>query len=1146
MENGKRKEFLNLGILGGDAGVPERRGFRAIKTDYIGSPEYNGRFFETFPTTWASAYAFRKALAAERQTDFGVVAADDEDAVAATEEWMSLFLLHYFGTVRLVEYKREDLEKEYDKDLWLALSGTYPSAREGGLASVSLLETNEGTVVGAYYPDVIFFPSRGRSAWARDETLQRFLVGSKLSWDLARRNLLTDERKLRDFQAHLARIPALLPNKVFKERVVKFLEANFFDAVDASGELDPNPSRWEIPGNMPPSEQDLLARYPLAVENTDGGKTYYLVAGMPFRSEWMKTVVVADCTPLHYRARAGDNVIGVQVRGRNVPCQLGDKDKVVVLKDLFLADQPYWCKVSRASDSYTTRARSVHRVDLRDNILRGDEFALCLAPIRRELLAHFPSLFQNAQVITATPDLQRPSVEWTFHLAGFEVRWQTSPMPQAEMPKTTLALWPPRVSSKWRFYVAYGTGSKEACGRWHLVDENGAQGHEVPLETDDYISLLPNIGRSNQPRALLFTDNRDRERGILFLGEIDRQNVDAGAHSKATLAVDFGTSNTCVAFKRGETSEILRFGLSPLMLWGQASKAERPGFVPFRWGGKKGFFPTILLSRRSAPQLEELKADEIRPEHLFKVDIPGLHNEMEFDLLGGKFNAYWETHFNMKWDLGVQSPWRPLFLGVLLLYAHAELFFIGGQGAEVDKYAFTYPLAFSDQDRDGFHTEAKKVIGKVRHMCYGTEPEPEKINYFANIDESTAIARAIKSSAMSATMEVFIDVGGGTADIAVRNGENFLVLDSIKVAGNTFFRFAKRNLEEGVNGAEEFKSHLRTLFGHDGNIAEFLDFGTFYSCSINRLASDEFKRGEGRVIKEGMGTSSYQQYRTLLFFRHVLTYALLQACAAAVDGKLTLNAGLKLVLGGNAWGLMMFAGWERKSSVVKREAEEILTLLKRYLAEAIRQSLVRGRPEGQSDEELEEQFREHFKHIEGLRVTGVELLNEDDLSKAKTAVALGALMRLGAGGAGEREGTRPFTGVTLERLEVNHSDGETVRWHERWAFEEFRRKFGSSDEIKNIKFEVTGNLEEPFDPVLTVFTLLGNSGRRDRDNMPGEGWHKINGALCEFIRSIEGNRLGASPINHFVSSLLYPQDAADHDFLDTLAKINGNYKKDGR
>lgn len=1139
MENGKRKEFLNIGILGGDAGIPERRGFRAVKTDYIGSPDYNADFFETFPTTWASAYAFRRSLAADRQTDYGAVAADDEASVAATEEWMTLFLLHYFGTVRLAEYKQENLEKEYDKDLWLALSGTYPSAREGNLSAIYLLETNEGTIVGGYYPEVIFFPSRGRAGWARDEALQRFLIGSKLSWEQARRNLLTDERRTNEFQSHLAAVAQLLPSKVFKERVAKFLGDHFHDNVEAQYSLDAHPYGWlDIPGNKPPTDRELLDHYPLAVGNNGGGKTYYLVAGMPFRSEWMRTVLLADCTPLHYRARTGDEVIHVKVRGREIPCKLHENDRVVVLRELFLEDPPYWCKVSRSNDVYTGRLRSVHRVDLRDNILRGDEFALCLAPVKRELLEHFPGLFQNIQFVSATPDLQRPAVEWAFHLNGYEVRWQTAPMAQAEMPNTTLALWPPRVSSKWRFYVAYGRGSKESCGRWHLVDEGGARGQEVALEEDIYVSVLPNTGRANQPRALVFTDNRDRERGVLFLADMDRQNVDSNTQSKATLAVDFGTSNTCLATKRGEAAEILTFQLSPTMLWGPAPVNENPGFVPFLWGGKKGFFPTILLSRRSATQLEELKPEEIKPEHLFMVDIPGLHHEMEFNLVAGFYNRLWETHYNMKWDLGIQSPWRSLFLGSLLLYAHAEVFFRGtpgAQGAEIDRYVFTYPLAFGDHDREAFHAEARRVIGKVRQMCYGADPDPDKVNYVNNIDESTAIARAIRSSAVSATMEVFVDVGGGTADIAIRNGENFLVLDSIKVAGNTFFRFARKNAEDGVHGAAKFEQHVLTLWGWESKDARQqlyyhqggLDFGTLYSCFVNRLPTEQFKMGEGKVLKEGMGQVSYQRYRARLFFRHILTYALLQACAAAVSGGVTPQSGIKLIMGGNAWGLMMFAELRRKSSDLRAEAENILALLKKTLR-------------GSLDEP-------QYKFIDGLKIAGVELLNEEDLSKAKTAVALGALMKLGTGTLSDKDRARPFTGVTVKGLRVDSFDPTTLLWHERWGFADLREKLGGAvDEVQSIRFEEAEDHDEPFDPVLSVFTSLGNVRRNDQDNMPGETWQSINAELCEFIRQVRGNRLGSAPINHFISSVLYPDDPGQSDYLDTLARVNGNYKQDDR
>ena len=143
------KDFLNSGILGGGAGVADKSGFRSIRTDYIGSPEYNPRFFETFPTAWASAYAFRKAL--ENKED------------AAVEEWATLFLLYYFGIVHLKEFDQKTLQSDYDRDLWLAFHGTYPRiSGEPDLQTIGILLTDHQTVVGAYYPQVVFFPSRGR------------------------------------------------------------------------------------------------------------------------------------------------------------------------------------------------------------------------------------------------------------------------------------------------------------------------------------------------------------------------------------------------------------------------------------------------------------------------------------------------------------------------------------------------------------------------------------------------------------------------------------------------------------------------------------------------------------------------------------------------------------------------------------------------------------------------------------------------------------------------------------------------------------------------------------------------------------------------------------------------------------------------
>lgn len=1129
MNNGARKEFLNAGILGSGAGVPERRGFRAVITDYIGGPEYNAKYFETFPTMWASAYAFQKSLATEEKP--GV--SNERAVTIATEEWLSLFLLHYFGRIHLKEYKQNALRNEYDRDLWQALSGTYPDAREGSLASLLLLETDEGTIVGAYYPDIIFFPSRNRADWPHDRILQEYVAGTRLSWERCRRTLLTNVQEENDFQGHLRRVANALPSKRFKDRLNAFCDQNFTETISVTGALDKDPLNWEVPGNNVPSEEELLQRYPLRKVNKDGGYNYYLVFGMPERSPWMMTPVQSGWpAPYQYR-RTGGEEITVQFGGNNIACRINEGDHIILLRDLFLTDAPYWCKVSRAPDSFTSRIKSLHKIELRDPVLTPNDVAVCLSPLKREFLEHFPEVFKNLKNVIGIPNLQRPSVEWSFNILGREVKWNTNPMGSTELPNTSLALWPPKVSWRWKLYVVHGFGSKEAAGRWHLIDEEGSKGMNVELEEgEEYISILQSSATPNRPKALLLTDNSERERGILFLTEFDEQNVDR--ESSATLAVDFGTSNTCLAYKKDD-STILKFKLSPEMVWGKPRGLENPGFVPFSWGGNKGFYPTLLLSRRSNDRLGELKPDDIQAEHLFMVDIAGLHgNEMEERLFDGRFDALWQHHANMKWDLDIRTPWRSLFLGLSLLYAHAEVFFTGSPGAEIHKYVFTFPLAFSESDRKGFHTVAQEAIRKIRQFCYGEAPDPQSDNfkYVDTVDESTAIARSARVGAASTTMEVFVDVGGGTADMAIRHGSDFLVLDSIRVAGNTFFRFAKKNFEQDMEGASEFKKHLaRVLIKNPDNTNKelelrnrSLDLSTFYSLAINSLSDETFKKREAKVIQEGMGKSSYQGYRTRLFFRHTLAYALLQACAAAVDNQVSPEDGIKLILGGNAWGLMLFAELPRSSKKLKEEAQQILRLLKKQLAESL------------SDDERQ--------YLDGLEIFGVELLNENTLSKAKTDVAVGAL-NADHNRRSESDETLPYSGITVRNLKVNKFEPTTIRWRDRWGFEEFKRKLGFMDQITSTQFEQPKGLRKPLDSVLSVFTCLGNISSNSEDNMPDETWRDINAELCENIARLKGNRLKASPINHFLSAVLYPEDE-QRDFLDTLAEENGSYKTNRR
>jgi len=1154
MTNGNRKEFLNAGILGGGAGVAEKRTFRAVRTEYLTSPDYDPQYFETFPTAWAAGYAFRKVLDLPVKPGAEVGSVADEVS-SAVEEWVTLFLLHYFGVAYLAEFKQSELQQNYDRDLWQALSGTYPSSREEPPKSIKLLQHNE-TVLGAYYPAVIFFPARDRTSWIKDNTLADYVIGNRLSWTRSRRILLASEKEERDFHSHLRLIAKnAVPDRKLQDRLYEFCESNFIERLEVVGGLEVDPLKWEVPGlkDWSKNTDELLEMYPLQKtkksEHGDtqeiGERTFYLLDGLPELQPWMKVALVpSGPAPYQYHLSKHKNrEIIVDLPGRRFLCPINENDQVVLLKDLFLADTPHWCKIPKSSDTVAAHIRSIHKIELRDPVITEKDTAVCLAPIKSEFIRHFPETLTNLDKISALPSLEGASVEWTIPvMPGREVKWQTRPSYAKGLSASSLAMWPPRVSSEWRFYAAYGIGTKEDCGRWNLIDQSGRVGELIEIEAEEYVTVLAGSDTPNEPRALLLTDNCERQRGVLFTAEF---GGDQTSSRTAELAVDFGTSNTCLAYRYSDGQpETLRFTMTPRPLWGKRgdidAALELPGFFPFKWNAitNKGFFPTTLLSRRSERRFtDDLGSEFVVLADLFKIDVPGLHKRLEGPLFEGRLNSTWKHHTNLKWDLestGKTGPWRELFLELTLLHAHAELFF--NRRAFISGYVFTFPLAFKKPDRESYHSRAKVALAKIRQYCYG--PSAKAFAYEDKVDESTAIAESVGSIGTKSTIQVFIDVGGGTADVAIAHDGRYLVLDSILVAGGAFFQFAKKNSDRQMVGASEFRQHLATLLGTRGEFpigtdatGSGLELDIAYSVFISGVEDNEFREREAAILKKGMGSYSYQRYRARLFFRHVLAYALLQACAAAVDSHITLppKGGIELILGGNGWGLLLFAEFSRSAERLKEEAENILNLLKNKLSGSV------------TDEER--------ACLESLRIGGkLHLLNEEDLSKAKTNVAKGALNAAKNAKVGNRNAAMPYAGITLKELRLRPDcSPANLRWCERWSSQMFKKLFPGVEQASGGSFEAPNDQATPVNDSLSIFASVGNVSNNKQDNLPPDEWININGRIESFFLTLNGNveALQVPPINHFISDILYSRRST-HDFLDTLAQVNGNYKSNSQ
>lgn len=1170
MQNLAIKVLLNNSICS-SLPVQQEKTFSRVPADNIQPPDYRSQFFETLPTMWAAAYIFQRAIEREDR--------------ATIEEWASLLLLHSFNTLHIETVKQAALQQEYDRDLWPAMNGTYP-AHDNPLRDLKLLRTANGTIVGACYPKIILFPGRGRSGWHKDENLHPYLEedGEHISWTRCSEELLREPKERQLFQRRLLSIAEKLELEVRtalldfckRESVFKGIQQN-----DPLELLSDNPGEWpklvshhngDQGDEETPEERirrSLLSNYPYKQER-NGVITYYFLTGMPVISDWMKKPFKVGFPAPNQYERFSEDAIKVKADQEYIFKRRQNED-FRLLSELFLNQaQPYYCKLDKnIADKHAGQIRLLHRLEISNNTRSFSEvlphqYAICLAPIAGEFFEHFqPILKEPDKYIAITGRTETGGLKWEFTLFGQKIIWPTEPICSGSLPGSKLSIWPPKVSPQWHLYVAHGTG---LGNRWHLVDEEGGRGQMASLSDDEYISILNQTGRPNRPMALIVSDTNGKDRGALFLTSLDTQ---PDASKDASLAMDFGTSNSSLAFTvPGEEPMPLKFSLSPRVIWGIQPQLgpsrdpnlplhlENPGFVPFDWGGRKGYFPTILLKRQAKDtDFEGIKASNFEIRHLFLIDIPGLHADMEARVFDEKLkNAWPEIHKNLKWDHLNEYPWRrPAFLGLVMLYAHAELFFRREARVKKEDYVFTYPLAFSDDMKISFEKEVTEVVRRIRNFCFGDGGAIKPLL----VDESRAIANSVGAEGGGSLLEVFIDIGGGTTDIAIRHDERYLLKDSVKVAGNSFFTFAKQNFQPNaanrVNGSENFKEHIGRILLENSSLkapsADFvdqtvaavrdrIDLGTFYSLCINRLDDEDFRSKEAAILSLRMGRDSYQRYRSRLFFDHVVAYALLQACALVAEKKLSLAVGLKLILSGNGWGLMVFGELTRKGSDFKSRCQQIL--------EDLIDAIERGYEIIDKAESEKETESGELDCLKRLKIASVVLLNQTNLSEAKTAVAAGALSKIADEDARkeENENTKPYIGLTFPGVSINGSNKVSFRWCQRWEANSLKSQAKIRQDFRSLQIDEQGNPEEPLDHILKAFISLGEL---DEAFLPSEEWLNINNRLRKGKAKLpedsylDGDRLGVAPINFFLSQLLYPKEEKDL-FLNKLAEISGTLK----
>jgi hypothetical protein len=342
-----------------------------------------------------------------------------------------------------------------------------------------------------------------------------------------------------------------------------------------------------------------------------------------------------------------------------------------------------------------------------------------------------------------------------------------------------LAIWPSFRSPRWRDYLLFQQDPPGQPIRPLQVD--GVADGELLASTEEQRSDTVYVTAFERaPEAIVF---RDAIGGgaAKVLGLVLPRYLEAGAPvpQRWEVGVDFGTSNTVISRRvGGNEPEILGAPRLTLALTQPTDAARRNAdahFFPPALDARP--FGTAVVRQRQLPNLD-MHAERVGvrvnvPFHGFVE--PGSRNRVVGDL---KWSTDQEQHFL-----------TAAFLRHTLAVVLAEAIRDGVDPRRVD-VTWSYPRAFTAAQRNQLDALWQQVrrywderlrdtadvqggAPNVGQIARGPDESRATLRYFFNAQELTAAGH----------VNVVVDVGGGTSDIAMYGSGRVLALDSVMLGG---------------------------------------------------------------------------------------------------------------------------------------------------------------------------------------------------------------------------------------------------------------------------------------------------------------------------------------------------------------------------
>lgn len=526
---------------------------------------------------------------------------------------------------------------------------------------------------------------------------------------------------------------------------------------------------------------------------------------------------------------------------------------------------------------YSAPARFASLYAGSESHLRAPQVAL---PFKREILRYFtPAELEQRLAIEIQPTgdvlvtLRLPVGPEDAELA-VQRRYDESTIARVRGPE--LVLWPSFRSDRWRDYLLFQQDPAGATVRPLRVQ--AARGGELLAQDAEQRGDAVHVSAFDEaPEAIEFTEAFAGGAEPRRLGLVLPRYTSVGATSQQTwrVGVDFGTSNTVVSRSAGGREEILRADALTLALTEQRSPAVARAIDAY-------FFPPALAAQPFGTALvrqRQLPSFNLERERVgLRANVPfsGFVEHDDRNRVVGDLK--WSTNPEQQFLTGA-------FLRHVLAVVLAEAVRDGVDPANVT-VLYSYPRAFTRPQVNqlaALWLQVREYYDqRLRAAGTGAADQPAGMGPVTQgPDESRAVLRYFYNAGMitaAGDVNVVVDVGGGTADVAMYGRGATLALDSVMLGGRnlTGARLQAGDAEQRGNAfvsqfvAWSRQHHLADYPDVQRAVEKYLEDRQDH-LAFGYLLQSEWYRKQGRAFSGDPACHAFQGL-TLYFFGALFYY----------------------------------------------------------------------------------------------------------------------------------------------------------------------------------------------------------------------------------------------------------------------------------